>query len=178
MGLLLSKLLSYLTSGGNYKVIIVGLDNAGKTTTLYKLNLGEVVVTQPTIGSNVEEVVYKNARFECWDLGGQESLRQSWTSYYANAHAVILVIDSTDRERISKVKDELERLVANAELKEAPILVFANKQDLAEAMSTAEIAEFLLLHDIKSHEWHIQASCALSGEGLMSGLEWMSKRVK
>ena len=61
MGLILSKLLSYIAKG-NFKIIIIGLDNAGKTTTLYKLNLGEVVVTQPTIGSNVEEVVYKGSR--------------------------------------------------------------------------------------------------------------------
>mmetsp|Transcript_5317 Transcript_5317/g.13449 ORF Transcript_5317/g.13449 Transcript_5317/m.13449 type:complete len:181 (+) Transcript_5317:26-568(+) len=173
MGLLLSKLWEKLFSKGNYKIIIIGLDNAGKTTTLYKLHLGEVVVTQPTIGSNVEEVAYKNTRFECWDLGGQESLRHSWVSYYANAHAVVLVIDSTDRERMPNVKAELERLLLCEELKTVPILVFANKQDLREAMSTADIADSLLLHQVKSHQWHIQAACALSGEGLFPGLEWL-----
>lgn len=53
-----------LFPGKDYKIVIVGLDNAGKTTTLYKLHLGEVVTTHPTVGSNVEELVYKNIRFE------------------------------------------------------------------------------------------------------------------
>ncbi|KAL0376687.1 UNVERIFIED_CONTAM: ADP-ribosylation factor-like protein 5 [Sesamum calycinum] len=88
-----------------------GLDNAGKTTTLYKLHLGEVVTTHPTVGSNVEELVYKNIRFEVWDLGGQDRLRTSWATYYRGTHAVIVVIDSTDRARISIMKDEIFKLL-------------------------------------------------------------------
>ena len=90
MGIALSKLWGVLFSGKNYKVVIVGLDNAGKTTTLYKLHLGDVVVTQPTIGSNVEHISHRNVHFEAWDLGGQDTLRPSWQSYYLNAHAIIL----------------------------------------------------------------------------------------
>ena len=77
MGIALSKLWGVLFSGKNYKVVIVGLDNAGKTTTLYKLHLGDVVVTQPTIGSNVEHISHRNVHFEAWDLGDQDTLRPS-----------------------------------------------------------------------------------------------------
>lgn len=82
----------------------VGLDNAGKTTTLYKLHLGEAVITQPTAGSNVEQIQYKNLQFEVWDLGGQANLRPSWATYYRSTDALIMVVDSTDRARIGIAK--------------------------------------------------------------------------
>ncbi|KAF3785712.1 ADP-ribosylation factor-like protein 5 [Nymphaea thermarum] len=160
-----------------YKIVVVGLDNAGKTTTLYKLHLGEVVVTHPTVGSNVEELVYKNIRFEVWDLGGQDRLRTSWATYYRGTHAVIVVIDSTDRARISIMKEELLRLLQHDDLEHAVVLVFANKQDLKDAMTPAEITDALSLHSIKNHDWHIQASCAVTGEGLYDGMGWIAQRV-
>ena len=97
MGYFLSKKWKKLVHRDKeYKIIIVGLHNAGKTTILYKLALNEVVVTQPTIGSNVEEVTHKNVRMQVWDLGGQENLRSSWDAYYENAEAVIYVVDAAE----------------------------------------------------------------------------------
>lgn len=177
MGALFSRLWFTLFPAKEYKIVVVGLDNAGKTTTLYKLHLGEVVVTQPTIGSNVEEVIFKNIRFEVWDLGGQDTLRPSWATYYRGTHAVLLVVDSTDRARIALVKDELFRLLQHDELQQSVVLVFANKQDLKGAMTAAEISDALSLHTIKNHDWHIQACCALTGEGLYDGLEWVAQHV-
>lgn len=165
-------------SNEEHKVIIVGLDNAGKTTILYQFLMNEVVHTSPTIGSNVEEVVWKNIRFLMWDIGGQESLRSSWTTYYTNTEFVILVIDSTDRERLTITKEELYRMLPHEDLKRAAILVFANKQDVKGAMSAAEISQLLNLTSIKHHRWHIQACCALTGEGLYPGLEWMAHHLK
>lgn len=116
-------------------------------------------------------------RKQVWDLGGQERLRTSWATYYRGTHAVIAVIDSTDRGRISIMKDELFRLLQHDDLQHAAVLVFANKQDLKEAMSPAEITDALSLHSIKSHDWHIQASCALTGAGLYDGLGWIAGKV-
>jgi ADP-ribosylation factor-like protein 5B len=97
MGMLMSSLWKKLAGKDKeYKIIIVGLHNAGKTTILYKLALNEVIVTQPTIGSNVEEVQHKNIRLQVWDLGGQENLRSAWDAYYQGAEAVIYVVDSAD----------------------------------------------------------------------------------
>nr|POF14428.1 adp-ribosylation factor-like protein 5 [Quercus suber] len=177
MGAMISRFWFMLFPAKEYKIVVVGLDNAGKTTTLYKLHLGEVVTTHPTVGSNVEELVYKNIRFEVWDLGGQERLRTSWATYYRGTHAIIAVIDSTDRARISIMKDELFRLLGHEDLQHSVILVFANKQDLKDAMTPAEITDALSLHSIKNHDWHIQACCALTGEGLYDGLGWIAQRV-
>ncbi|GJW59719.1 ADP-ribosylation factor-like protein 5 [Tanacetum coccineum] len=114
---------------------------------------------------------------QVWDLGGQERLRTSWVTYYRGTHAVITVIDSTDRDRIPLMKEELFRLLPNEELQNAVLLVFANKRDLKDAMTPAEITDALSLHSIKNHDWHIQACSALTGDGLSDGLGWIAQRV-
>merc|ERR1712078_391930 len=86
---------------------MVGLDNAGKTTVLYKLKLGEVVNTIPTIGFNVETVEYKNISFNVWDVGGQTKIRPLWRHYFQNTQGLIFVVDSNDRERIHETREEL-----------------------------------------------------------------------
>uniref|UniRef100_A0A3B3TM30 ADP-ribosylation factor-like 5C n=1 Tax=Poecilia latipinna TaxID=48699 RepID=A0A3B3TM30_9TELE len=160
-----------------HKVIIVGLDNAGKTTILYQFLTKEAVHTSPTIGSNVEEIVVRNTHFMVWDIGGQESLRASWYSYYCNTEIVILVVDSTDRERLTVTKEELHRMLAHEELQNAAILVLANKQDIKGSMTAAEISQCLTLDSITTHSWHVQACCALTGEGLPASLDWMKSHV-
>ncbi|XP_042330169.1 ADP-ribosylation factor-like protein 5C [Sceloporus undulatus] len=176
MGQLLAKLLSVFGSR-EHKVIIIGLDNAGKTTILYQFLMNEVVHTSPTIGSNVEEIVLRKTHFLMWDIGGQETLRSTWNTYYSNTEFVILVIDSTDRERLTVTKEELYKMLAHEDLRNAAVLIFANKQDIKNSMSTSEISKFLTLSSIKDHPWHIQGCCALTGEGLPAGLEWMISRV-
>jgi small GTP-binding protein len=172
MGLLFAKLLS-LFSTEEHKVIIVGLDNAGKTTILYQFLMNEVVQTSPTIGSNVEEVIWKNVHFVMWDIGGQESLRNTWNTYFSNTKFVIVVVDSTDRERLNVTKEELHKMLACEDLTKASVLIYANKQDVRGAMTAAEISHLLRLTSIKDHHWQIQACCALTGEGLYSGLQWL-----
>ncbi len=160
-----AKKVQTILLSSEHKICIVGLDNAGKTTILYQFLMNEVVHTSPTIGSNVEEVVWKNIHFIMWDLGGQESLRAAWNTYYSNTEFVILVVDSTDRERLSVSRDELHRMLGHEELSRANILVFANKQDVKGCMSAAEISKQLNLQSMRKHKWQIQACCALSGEG-------------
>ncbi|CAH3129083.1 unnamed protein product [Porites evermanni] len=177
MGLLFAKLFSWF-SNEEHKVIIVGLDNAGKTTILYQFLMSEVVHTSPTIGSNVEEVVWKNIHFLMWDIGGQESLRSAWNTYYTNTEFLIVVVDSTDRERLPVTKAELYNMLNHEDLRQAAVLIFANKQDIKGSMSVAEISEQLNLTSIKDHGWHIQACCALTGEGLYQGLEWITNHIR
>ena len=94
MGFILSKIIEFFTrSRNNFKIIILGMQNAGKTTILYRLSLGQLVKTTPTIGSNMEELQYENVKFQAWDLGGQESTRSVWDIYYMNTDGVIYVID-------------------------------------------------------------------------------------
>lgn len=177
MGLLFSKIWS-LFSNEEHKIIIVGLDNAGKTTILYQLLMNEVVHTSPTIGSNVEEVVWKNIHFLMWDIGGQESIRKDWYTYYTHTEFVIVVVDSTDRERLPVTKEELTNMLRHDDLRKAAVLIFANKQDIKGCMSAAEISNELSLTSIKDHRWQIQSCCALTGEGLYQGMEWIVSNIR
>ncbi|XP_029013835.1 putative ADP-ribosylation factor-like protein 5C isoform X2 [Betta splendens] len=176
MGFLLTKMMAAFCET-DHKVIIVGLDNAGKTTILYQFLTKEAVHTSPTIGSNVEEIKVRNSSFLVWDIGGQESLRANWHTYYTNTEFVILVVDSTDRERLTISKDELHRLLTHEDLRNAAILIMANKQDVKGSMTAAEISQCLTLDSITTHSWHVQACCALTGEGLPASLDWMRSRV-
>ncbi|XP_077020667.1 putative ADP-ribosylation factor-like protein 5C isoform X4 [Tamandua tetradactyla] len=160
-----------------HKVIIVGLDNAGKTTILYQFLMNEVVHTCPTIGSNVEEIVLQKTHFFMWDIGGKEALRSNWNTYYSNTEFIILVIDSTDRDRLLTTREELYKMLAHEALRDASVLIFANKQDLKGSLTTMEISQFLTLSAIKDHPWHIQGCCALTGEGLPAGLQWIQSQA-
>jgi ADP-ribosylation factor protein 1 len=153
---------------------MVGLDAAGKTTILYKLKLGEVLTTMPTIGFNVETVEYKNISFTVWDVGGQDKLRLLWRHYYQNTDGVIFVVDANDRDRIDVARDTLHRMLAEDELREAAVMVFANKQDLPNSMSAAELTDKLGLNQLRHRQWYIQASCATTGDGLYEGMDWLS----
>jgi len=163
------------------RILMVGLDAAGKTTILYKLKLGEVVTTIPTIGFNVETVDYKNISFTVWDVGGQDKIRPLWRHYYQNTQGIIFVIDSNDKERMDEgaghehsAKEELHHMLAEDELRDAVLLVFANKQDLPHASSVNEITSALGLNQIRNRQWYIQATCATTGDGLYEGLDWLS----
>jgi len=153
---------------------MVGLDAAGKTTILYKLKLGEVVTTIPTIGFNVETVEYKNISFTVWDVGGQDKIRPLWRHYYANTQGIIFVVDSNDRDRTDNARDELNRMLSEDELRESVLLVFANKQDLPNAMKVQEITEKLGLNKLRGRQWYIQGTSAPTGDGLYEGLDWLS----
>ena len=153
------------------RILMVGLDAAGKTTILYKLKLGEVVTTIPTIGFNVEQVDYKNISFTVWDVGGQDKIRPLWRHYYQNTEGLIFVVDSNDKDRIDAAREELQKMLQEDELKDSVVLVFANKQDLPNAMSAPEVTEMLGLHNLRMRKWFIQAACATTGDGLYEGLE-------
>ena len=178
MGLTVSSLFQRLFGNKQVRILMVGLDAAGKTTILYKLKLGKFVTTIPTIGFNVETVEYKNISFTVWDVGGQDKIRPLWRHYFQNKQGLIFVIDSNDRERIGEARQELERMLNEDELRDAILLIFANKQDLPNSMTAAEITDKLGLHSLRSRNWYIQATCATSGNGLYEGLDWLSNQLK
>lgn len=178
MGLSISKLFSSLFGKRDMRILMVGLDAAGKTTILYKLKLGEIVTTIPTIGFNVETVDYKNIQFTVWDVGGQDKIRPLWRHYFQNTQGLIFVVDSNDRDRISEARDELQRMLSEDELADALLLVFANKQDLPNAMKTSEMTEKLGLQGLRNRKWYIQACCATTGDGLYEGLNWLAEELK
>merc|ERR1712110_173297 len=176
MGKAFSKLFDKFFGKKEMRILMLGLDAAGKTTILYKLKLGEVVSSVPTIGFNVETLEYKQIKFTVWDVGGQDKIRLLWRHYYQNTHGLIFVVDSSDPDRIDLAKEELHRMLGEEELRDAVVLIFANKQD-CNIMSVAEVANKLDLPSIKGREWNIQGTCALTGDGLYEGLEWLSKNA-
>ncbi|XP_005986306.1 ADP-ribosylation factor 3-like [Latimeria chalumnae] len=178
MGSLFAKLFSAFVGKKEMRILMVGLDAAGKTTILYKLKLGEIVTTIPTIGFNVETVEYENISFTVWDVGGQDKIRPLWRHYFQNTQGLIFVVDSNDRERVTEAREELAKMLSEDELRDATLLVFANKQDLPNAMNPPELTDKLGLHALHHHSWYIQATCATSGDGLYEGLDWLSKQLK
>jgi small GTP-binding protein len=171
---------------------MLGLDNAGKTTILYKLKVGQVVQTTPTIGFNVETVSRKNVTFSVWDVGGQDQIRGLWRHYFLNTQAVIFVVDSNDNNRLKEARDELWKVLESPEVRHrhemvciahlsqltaAVILVFANKQDLPNALTADDVMKGLELEKIQSHPWHVQAACATSGSGLDEGFDWLAAKI-
>ena len=177
MGLAFTKIWERLVGKTDMRILMVGLDAAGKTTILYKLKLGEVVTTIPTIGFNVETVEYKNLSFTVWDVGGQDKIRPLWRHYYQGTNGLIYVVDSNDRDRIEDAKEELNKMLNEDEMRDAVVLVFANKQDLPNAMTAAEVTEKLGLHNLRHRQWFIQSACATTGDGLYEGLDWLSRTL-
>ncbi|KAH9622892.1 hypothetical protein KSS87_001161 [Heliosperma pusillum] len=180
MGILFTRLFSSLFGNKEARILVLGLDNAGKTTIL-------------SIGFNVETVQYKNIKFQVWDLGMRlspifqlcyddmpdfASLRPYWRCYFPNTQAIIYVVDSSDTDRLAIAKDEFHAILEEEELKGAVVLVFANKQDLPGALDDAAVTESLELHKIKSRQWAIFKTSATKGEGLFEGLDWLSNTLK
>ncbi|XP_022194085.2 ADP-ribosylation factor 4-like [Nilaparvata lugens] len=176
MGLTISSVFTRLFGKKQIRILMVGLDSVGKTTILYKLKLGEIVTTIPTIGFNVETVEYKNICFTVWDVGGQNKIRPLWRHYFQNTQGLIFVVDSSDRERIDEAAEELQYMMQEYELRDAVLLIFANKQDVPNAMTTSELGDKLGLNQIRNN-WYIQATCATQGKGLYEGLDWLSNQL-
>eukprot|EP00920_Eleutheroschizon_duboscqi_P040790 GHVT01097506.1.p1 GENE.GHVT01097506.1~~GHVT01097506.1.p1 ORF type:complete len:181 (+),score=28.96 GHVT01097506.1:1019-1561(+) len=173
MGGVWSSVMARLFGAKEVRILILGLDNAGKTTILYRLHVDEVVQTIPTIGFNVETVQYKNIKFQVWDLGGQTSIRPYWRCYYPNTKAIIYVVDSADTTRLADSRQELALMLEEEELKGVTLLVFANKQDLPGALKAADVSEGLGLTSIRDRQWTIFQTSAVKGTGINEGLDWM-----
>jgi ADP-ribosylation factor-like protein 1 len=178
MGFIFSKIFSVLFSNQEVRLLILGLDNAGKTTLLYQMQFGEVKVTVPTLGFNVESVKYENLTFQMWDLGGQTEIRPYWRCYYPKTNAVVFVIDSSDKERIDISKQELFLLLQEEDLKGVPIAILANKQDMKGCLTDVQITELMGLTEIKNRKWAIFNTIAKTGKGLDDAFKWLTSILK
>jgi len=178
MGISFSKLITKLFGKKEMRILMVGLDAAGKTTILYKLKLGEVVTTIPTIGFNVETVEFQKIGFTVWDVGGQDKIRPLWRHYYQNTQGIIFVVDSNDKDRLNEAHDELHKMLGEEELKDAVLLVLANKQDLPNSIDAQELSEKLGLSSLRYRKWFVQPTTATTGDGLYEGLEWLANVTK
>ncbi|KAL5508580.1 ARL2 [Sanghuangporus vaninii] len=155
------------------RILFLGLDNAGKTTILKKLNNEDVMSVSPTLGFNIKTFIHGRYTLNIWDVGGQRTLRPYWRNYFEQTDAVVWVVDSSDRMRMSDCKEELYKLLTEDRLAGASLLIFANKQDISGAMTSTEIRDTLGLPSIRSHSWRIWSCSAMTGENLVEGLDWV-----
>ncbi|MED6248081.1 ADP-ribosylation factor-like protein 4A [Xenoophorus captivus] len=168
----------------SFHIAILGLDAAGKTTVLYRLQFNEFVNTVPTKGFNSEKVkvslgANRTATFHFWDVGGQEKLRPLWKSYTRCTDGIIFVVDSVDAERMEEAKTELHKITKTSENQGVPVLVVANKQDLRLSLGLDEIEKLLALKELgPTTPWHLQPSCAIIGEGLREGLDKLYEMIQ
>ncbi|MBN3288336.1 ARF1 factor, partial [Polyodon spathula] len=178
MGILFSSIYKAFY-GVQARILMLGLDAAGKTTILYKLKLNEVVSTIPTIGFNVETVEpMRGVSFTVWDVAGQGRIMGLWKHYYTNTEGLLFVVDSFDHERFDEAREELEGILSHDEMSKVPFVVLANKQDLPGACSASDLVEALGLNKQRDHEWQVQGCCAVNGEGIVEGIQRLTGMVK
>lgn len=174
---------SFLPGFHSLHVVVIGLDSAGKTSLLYRLKLKEFVKTIPTKGFNTEKVrvavgASRSISFQVWDVGGQEKLRPLWKSYTRRTDGMVFVVDSTELERMEEARVELHKITRTSENQGVPVLVLANKQDLASALSVSEVEKLLSLHELSMHTLHhVQGCSAMDGRGLQPGLEKLHEMI-
>ena len=163
----------------DYKILMLGLDNSGKTVILYQYKMEETVKTMPTIGFNVETIYYNDLNLTIWDVGGgNNKIRCLWKHYYNGTAGIIFVVDSNDKDRIEESAEELQKLLAEEQLINCPLLILANKQDLNDALPPGEIVEKIGIADSKGRDWLVQGSCGTTGQGLKEGLDWLISKLK
>jgi ADP-ribosylation factor-like protein 3 len=155
------------------RILMLGLDNAGKTTVLKKLSEEDISHIMPTQGFNIKSLVHEGFKLNVWDIGGQKTIRPYWSNYFESSDALVYVIDSSDRRRLDESGQELKELLAEDKLGGVPLLVFANKQDLLQATPADEISDALAMNAITDRTWTIQACSAKDGTGLQEGMEWL-----
>ncbi|KAJ2938583.1 hypothetical protein O0L34_g4081 [Tuta absoluta] len=155
------------------RILMLGLDNAGKTTILKRFNGEPIDTISPTLGFNIKTLEHRGFKLNIWDVGGQKSLRSYWKNYFESTDGVAWVVDSADPRRLADCARELHTLLREERLAGATLLVLANKADLPGALSLQDIREALDLDSIKTHHWRIVRCSAVTGENLLDGMDWM-----
>lgn len=185
---LLNGLYKYVIEKDEYCVLILGLDNAGKTTfleaakTKFKKNYKPMHHSKitTTVGLNIGQIDVSGIRMNFWDLGGQKELQCLWDKYYAESHGVIYIIDSSDREHIPASKETFDRVISSESLAGVPLLVLANKQDVAQCMGVREVKPVFNrnAHLIGRRDCMVMPVSALTGDGVEEGIRWLAECVK
>ncbi|RKF57656.1 ADP-ribosylation factor-like protein 2 [Golovinomyces cichoracearum] len=160
------------------RILMLGLDNAGKTTIVRRIMGEEIESISPTLGFIIKTIDFEGFKLNIWDVGGQKTLRSYWRNYFEKTDALIWVVDATDRARIDDCRDELHGLLKEERLSGASLLVFANKTDVDGCMSEEDISLGLQVDAIRTHQWHVISCSAVTGSNLNEGLAWVVQDAK
>ncbi|KAI9850822.1 MAG: hypothetical protein M1838_004975 [Thelocarpon superellum] len=155
------------------RILMLGLDNAGKTTIVKRIMNEDVNTVSPTLGFIIKTIDYEGYKLNIWDVGGQKTLRSYWRNYFEKTDALIWVVDATDRPRLSLCAEELAGLLLQERLAGASLLVMANKLDVEGCMGEEEIRQGLQLDAIQTHKWTIIRCSGITGWNLHAGLAWV-----
>jgi GTPase SAR1 family protein len=168
---------SFITPKENKIVLILGLQDSGKTTILYHFKFNEKVFTIPTSGYNIESFSYKSKNYTAYDMQYKDDLIESkdFIELFNNVNIIIFVVDKSKVSRLDENKNFLFQILNKEELKNKPILIISNKSDLEKNLTTGDLADKLCLYDIKDREWFVRDTCGLTGEGMKESLEWINK---
>lgn len=173
----------------NAKILFLGLDNAGKTTLLRRLKDDRMVQQDPTVHAHAEELVLGNVKFRAYDLGGHETVRKTWKSYFPTVDGIIYLVDASDIERFEESKTELESLMATPELAKVPIVILGNKIDKRDAASEEQLRDVYGLgtkgawgsektNEIDGRPIDIFMCSVAKKTGYAEGFRWLSKFLK
>eukprot|EP00917_Polyrhabdina_sp_WS-2016_P011101 GHVP01024343.1.p1 GENE.GHVP01024343.1~~GHVP01024343.1.p1 ORF type:complete len:178 (-),score=28.65 GHVP01024343.1:91-624(-) len=160
------------------RILILGLDNSGKSTVVKRLMNEDIEMVTPTFGFEIKTVLRDNRTLDIWDIGGQKSIRPYWQSCFDSTDAVIWVVDSTDLSRIDSSKDELLSLMSQNRLRFTPLLILANKQDIEGAASPSEIRSFMGVNSLEADKICVFGTSAHTGIGIMEGFDWLVASIK
>ncbi|XP_030369404.1 ADP-ribosylation factor-like protein 3 [Scaptodrosophila lebanonensis] len=177
LGYLARTLLS--RSAKELRLLVLGLDNAGKTTLVARLGpKAEGVRIRSVVGGSSKEIVINRKKLRFLDLSGQWGRRQIWRNYYGSANALIYVIDSTDAQRLGEARSELFDILLDKRLENTPLLIMSNKQDQVGAMPTSDVTNSLGLTRFERRNWLIQDCSALTGNGVEQAMDWIYRTIK
>ncbi|SOV19253.1 ADP-ribosylation factor, putative [Plasmodium gaboni] len=158
----------------NLRILILGLDNAGKTTIIKRLLGEDIYSVSPTFGFNIETIEFDNNILNIWDIGGQKSIRHFWKNYYEDVDGIIFVVDSTDLFRLQLCSFELKQILKEERLYGSTLLILSNKVDIDKSLTINQIAEILKLNDMSmDRHWCISECSAFSGKGLLKSFMWL-----
>jgi len=180
---LLYGLYAWAVEKREYHVLIIGLENAGKSTLLERLNFEfnkrglPPEKIRPTVGLNIGRIETKGIRINFFDLGGQQGLRSIWEKYYSDSNAVLFVVDSADSERLQEAKQTFESVMEEQKLESLPLLLVVNKQDINDALSAESIAELFEIQTRSSRRIRVQPVSAITGAGLVEGVQWLAENL-
>lgn len=179
---------SYIKSFGNWvlsylgiwqkkaKVLLIGLDNSGKTSLLHFLKYNKLSCHGPTNHPTSEQVKIFNITFNVFDVGGHNAVRKLWKNYTHGVDCVIFIIDASDVYRIDDVKKELYSFLSDDNIKNIPILILGNKIDINPSFKHNELEQILSID--KNNDKIKLFMCSLFLRiNIKQSLEWLSTKI-